>query len=180
MARVRLGAGARYWSAFALLSTSCTGGSDDDASSDTSRSASVPSTSSAAITCRPPAPEIPHEPPRARAVTVFLFCGPGLAPVDLRPVERMVPDDGVPLRAALTQLLLGVTPEESSVGLSSAFSSYTAGQLRSGQRGRNSRSFSRIRGNEQLRHDDPWRHGHFPAQGDGFPVPGYQRARNGD
>lgn len=113
-----------------LLAISCTGGSDDVASSDASRDASLTSTSSAATSCRPPAPEIPHEPPRARAVTVFVFCGPTFATPDLRAVERIVPDDGVPLRAALIQLMLGVTPVESSAGLVSAFSSYTAGQLR--------------------------------------------------
>lgn len=61
-------------------------------------------------------------------VRVALFCGPGLMPLsDLRLVERVVPDDGAPLAAALSQLLLGVTPEEASAGLGSAFSAYTAG-----------------------------------------------------
>ena len=41
-----------------------------------------------------------------------------------------MPKDGAPLRAAMTQLLLGVTPDESAAGLQSAFSTYTAGQIR--------------------------------------------------
>jgi len=63
-----------------------------------------------------------------------LFCGVNgldFSPALLRPVERLVPDDGAPLRAAMTQLLVGVTPKESAAGLSSSFSTYTAGQLRS-------------------------------------------------
>lgn len=35
------------------------------------------------------------------------------------------------MRAALTQLLVGVTPKESAAGFRSSFSTYTAGQLRS-------------------------------------------------
>ena len=42
----------------------------------------------------------------------------------------MVPADGAPLSAALTQLLIGVTPDEAAVGMTSAFSAYTAGTLR--------------------------------------------------
>jgi spore germination protein GerM len=65
-------------------------------------------------------------------VKVFLFCNDegGVMPVDLHPVDRVVPNDGEPLRAALTQLLLGVTPAEAQAGLGSAFSSFTAGGLR--------------------------------------------------
>ena len=50
-------------------------------------------------------------------------------PVDLRAVDRVVPDDGAPLRAALNQLLTGVTPHEAAEGLGSAFSTFTADQL---------------------------------------------------
>ncbi|MGH9012068.1 MAG: GerMN domain-containing protein, partial [Acidimicrobiia bacterium] len=65
-------------------------------------------------------------------VKVFLYCNSsgGVMPVQLRPADRVVPDDGEPLRAALTQLLLGVTPAEEDAGLGSAFSSSTAGGLR--------------------------------------------------
>lgn len=71
----------------------------------------------------------PQRPEVDAFVTVFLFCGPGVVPVDLHAVERVVPADGAPLRAAMTQLLLGVTPAEEAKGLQSAFSSYTAGRL---------------------------------------------------
>jgi Sporulation and spore germination len=65
-------------------------------------------------------------------VRVALFCGPGVMPLlDLRLVDRVVPDDGAPLAAALTQLLLGTTDDESVAGLGSAFSSHTAGQFHS-------------------------------------------------
>ena len=63
-------------------------------------------------------------------VKVFLFCNGGSAPVDLRPVDRVVPNDGAPLRAALNQLLMGETPDEASAGMQSAFSQYTVGTLR--------------------------------------------------
>lgn len=42
-----------------------------------------------------------------------------------------MPEDGAPLRAAVTQLLVGVTPKEAAAGFSSSFSTYTVGQLRS-------------------------------------------------
>ncbi|MGH9021860.1 MAG: GerMN domain-containing protein [Acidimicrobiia bacterium] len=61
---------------------------------------------------------------------VFMFYNGGVMPVDLHPIDRVVPNDGAPLRSAMTQLLLGVTPEEASAGLQSAFSAYTAGTLR--------------------------------------------------
>jgi spore germination protein GerM len=65
-----------------------------------------------------------------RTVSVMLICGDGDYPVDLVGVERVVPDDGRPLRAAIDQLLIGVTPAEAAAGLTSAFSSFTASQLR--------------------------------------------------
>lgn len=52
-------------------------------------------------------------------------------PIEVQFLDRVVPDDGAALRAALTQLLLGVTPAEWNAGFRSAFSSQTAGQLRS-------------------------------------------------
>jgi spore germination protein GerM len=63
---------------------------------------------------------------------VFLFCKStgGVMPVELHSADRIVPDDGAPLRAALTQLLLGVTPAEDEAGLASAFTSFTADGLR--------------------------------------------------
>jgi hypothetical protein len=66
------------------------------------------------------------------AVKVSLFCksNGGVMPVELHSAVRVVPDDGAPLRAAVTQLLLGVTPEEDEAGLASAFTSFTAGGLR--------------------------------------------------
>jgi spore germination protein GerM len=51
-------------------------------------------------------------------------------PLELHSADRVGPDDGTPLRAALTQLLLGATPAEDEAGLASAFSSFTAGGLR--------------------------------------------------
>lgn len=77
-----------------------------------------------------PAAERPRTAELDTTVKVFLFCNGGVMPVDLHPVERVVPNDGAPLRAAMTQLLLGVTPAEASAGLQSAFSAYTAGTLR--------------------------------------------------
>ena len=78
-----------------------------------------------------PTPE-PGRPRLDTTVKVFLYCksNGGVMPVELRPADRVVPDDGEPLRAALTQLLLGVTPAEDDAGLGSAFSSSTAGGLR--------------------------------------------------
>lgn len=63
---------------------------------------------------------------------MFLFCKSdgGVMPVELHPVDRVVPADGQPLRGALTQLLLGATPAEDDVGLGSAFSASTAAGLR--------------------------------------------------
>jgi spore germination protein GerM len=66
------------------------------------------------------------------SVKVFLYCksNGGVMPVELHAAVRIVPDDAESLRAALTQLLLGVTPAEDEAGLGSAFSSSTAGGLR--------------------------------------------------
>lgn len=66
------------------------------------------------------------------AVLIALPCGAPLMPLEnLVLVERVVPDDGEPLAAAIGQLLLGVTPAEAEAGLISAFSSYTAGEMNS-------------------------------------------------
>lgn len=78
--------------------------------------------------CGSPEPGL-QRPEVDEVVTVFVFCGPGVVPVDLHAANRVVPADGAPLRAAVTQLLLGVTPAEAAEGLRSAFSSYTAGTL---------------------------------------------------
>lgn len=86
-------------------------------------------TTSGVASCVAPTRE-PRTPELDTKVKVFLFCGAGGMPVDLRPVDRVVPNDGAPLRAALTQLLLGVTPAEAEAGMQSAFSAYTAGTLR--------------------------------------------------
>jgi hypothetical protein len=77
----------------------------------------------------PPTPEIV----RAETdliVQVFLICGGYRTPPDLIPVQRVVPNDGAPLRAALTQLFLGLTPQEADAGLQSIFSAFTTGGLR--------------------------------------------------
>jgi hypothetical protein len=81
--------------------------------------------------CRPPTVG-GGRPGLDSTVKVFLYCDAhgGVMPVKLHVVDRIVPDDGQPLRAAVTQLLLGVTPSEAEAGLGSAFSSFTAGGLR--------------------------------------------------
>jgi spore germination protein GerM len=61
--------------------------------------------------------------------TVFLVCADGSPDPNLRPAHRAVPSDGPPLRSALTQLFIGVTPDEAAAGLRSMFSPYTAGTL---------------------------------------------------
>lgn len=118
------------------LTLSCRGGSSEVPRPSTTAPTppSSPSGASNAPPCVPPPPVGHRRPGLERTITVFLFCGsdgldftPGL----LRPVERLVPEDGSPLRAAVTQLLEGVTPKESAAGLSSSFSTYTVGQLRS-------------------------------------------------
>jgi hypothetical protein len=115
----------------------CTGDAPKGASPGTSSSANPPPTAlsttagTAHASCAAPAQE--HlRPGLDMAVKVFLFCksSGGVMPLELHPVDRVVPDDGEPLAAALTQLLLGVTPAEDEAGLASAFSSSTAGGLR--------------------------------------------------
>jgi spore germination protein GerM len=100
-------------------------------SSTTSPSAATSSSTATttAGSCVAPTAE-PRTPELDTTVKVFLFCNGGVMPVDLRPVDRVVPNDRARLRAAITQLLLGVTPAEAKAGLQSAFSAYTAGTLR--------------------------------------------------
>lgn len=117
------------------------GCSDDDQRATPTSSSALPEStqpssttaisSATATTCTPIEPVV-HQPDEHQIVDVFVFCGPGVAyDLDLRRVSRLVPADAQPLTAALTQLLIGVTPEEAATGLASAFSSYTAGGLRS-------------------------------------------------
>src|SRR5688572_5473578 len=122
----------------ALCVVGCTSSDGSDASpekttvsaSTVTSTASTPTTEAPAARCvAPPTPE-PRSAELDTIVKVFLFCNGGVAPVDLHPVGRAVPNDGQPLRAALTQLLLGVTPAEATAGLQSAFDQYTAGTLR--------------------------------------------------
>ena len=120
---------------FAFLA--CTGNGQNRALPGTSGPANPASTAppTAAATspasCAAPTPE-QGRPGLDTTVKVFLFCksNGGVMPVELQSADRVVPDDGAPLRAALTQLLLGVTPSEDEAGLASAFSSSTAGGLR--------------------------------------------------
>ncbi len=112
----------------ASVSTSTVSAVVGSESTATTVTAASPTTTSVSAECgtleRPFGPRIGLD----MTVRVALFCGPGLMPLsDLRLVERIVPDDGAPLAAALSQLLLGVTHEEASAGLGSAFSAYTAG-----------------------------------------------------
>ena len=115
----------------------CTGDAQNRASPGTSAPANpastAPTTTVATLpaSCAAPTPE-QGRPGLDATVKVFLFCksNGGVMPVELHSSERVVPDDGAPLRAALTQLLLGVTPAEDEAGLASAFSSFTAGGLR--------------------------------------------------
>lgn len=93
-------------------------------------STTTPTTENAEAGCVPPPEPEPRSPELDAIVKVFLFCNGGMFPVDLHPVGRAVPNDGAPVRAALNQLLLGVTPAEASAGMQSAFSEYTAGTLR--------------------------------------------------
>lgn len=62
-------------------------------------------------------------------VGIFLSCGGPDTPVELVRVDRVVPADGAPLRAALNQLFLGVTPDEEEAGFRSAFRAFTASGL---------------------------------------------------
>ena len=115
----------------------CTDNGQNRASSGTSDPADPASTAPAttAVTlpasCAAPAPE-QARPGLDTTVKVFLFCksNGGVMPIELHSADRVVPDDGAPLRAALIQLLLGVTPAEDEEGLASAFGSFTAGGLR--------------------------------------------------
>ena len=107
------------------LAVALLGCSDDD------DAAPAPATTSttAPTTCEAPVPEL-IRPDFDVTVQVFLMCGDVDFPLDLVPVARVVPDDGAPLRAAVNQLLLGVTPAEHDAGLRSAFTAFTASQLR--------------------------------------------------
>ena len=65
-------------------------------------------------------------------MAVFAFCdSAGELHPPLHRLERVTPDDQAPLRGAITQLLLGVTPREADAGFGSSFSSFNAGTLRS-------------------------------------------------
>lgn len=133
----------RSWVAALLVASigavGCTEDGTEGASPRTSTTTSLAGTTSSATTtttaqtpgaCAAPPAERPRTPELDATVKVFLFCNGGVMPVALHAVERLVPNDGAPLQAAITQLLLGVTPEEADVGLQSAFSAYTAGTLR--------------------------------------------------
>lgn len=98
-------------------------------SSSGSSSTSAGAPQEGADACVPPAPELVRA-ELDEVVSVFLSCGTPDTPVQLVEVERVVPADGAPLRAALDQLLLGVTPAEDQAGFRSIFSSFTASGLR--------------------------------------------------
>lgn len=117
------------------------GCSDDDQRATPAPSSALPESTqpssttaisaSTVTTCTSSEPVV-QQPDEHQIVDVFVFCGAGVAhDLDLRSVSRLVPADADPLTAAVTQLLIGVTPEEAAIGLASAFSSYTAGGLRS-------------------------------------------------
>ena len=115
----------------------CTGNAQNRASPGTSGPANPASTAPPTAAATPPAPCAAPTPEQGRpgldtTVKVFMFCksNGGVMPVELHAADRVVPNDGAPLRAALTQLLLGVTPAEDTAGLASAFDSFTAGGLR--------------------------------------------------
>ena len=119
-----------------LLLTACSGKANEDATSQPTgpgASTALPTSSPVTPVCAAAPGTAPPRPKLDRTITIFLFCGPSsdsFSRALVRPVDRLVPDDGAPLRAALTQLLLGVSPDESAAGFRSSFSSYTAGQLR--------------------------------------------------
>ena len=96
----------------------------------TTTAAATSTAPTAAPVCEPPVKTGSGRPDLDTVVKVFLYCYDGVGRVDLHPVNRIVPNDGAPLRAAMTQLLLGLTPEEARAGMQSAFSAYTAGTLR--------------------------------------------------
>lgn len=117
----------------AAFGTGCT----DDAAPDSSPTTTTTTTTTVSSTpTTAPTPlrecETPSVDPRPEvdiAVQVVLFCGDPNGPPDYMAVDRPVPDDGRPLRAAMEQLLLGVTPGERDAGFGSSFWSSTAGQL---------------------------------------------------
>jgi hypothetical protein len=130
-----VGGGMLLIASFGLVA--CTDNAQNRASPGTSRPANPASTAPPTTAATPPASCAAPAPEQGRprldtTVKVFLFCksNGGVMPVELHSAGRVVPDDGAPLRAALTQLLLGVTPAEDEAGLTSAFSSFTAGGLR--------------------------------------------------
>lgn len=70
------------------------------------------------------APTTSPRPELDQVVTVFAYCRN-----ELLPLTRVIPKDQAPLRATVTQLLLGVTPPEAAAGFGSSFSSFNAGAL---------------------------------------------------
>lgn len=116
----------------------CTADAQNGASPGTSDPVTGPTTApstradTSPTSCAPPTPER-GRPSLDTTVKVFLYCksNGGMMPVELHSAVRMVPADGEPIRAALTQLLLGVTPAEDEAGLGSAFDTSTVGGLRS-------------------------------------------------
>lgn len=75
-----------------------------------------------------PAPTRPAPPPGQMVVTVFFSCHGSDAAV---PAYRLVPTTSGVLKASLEQLLAGPSPAERTAGLSSWFSTETAGMLAS-------------------------------------------------
>lgn len=106
----------------ACLLTACAGSSDE---ARTPAPTTVQSSPCVAPATGNPRPAIDV------VVTVYLACGIGDADgnPDLRPVKRLVYDDGQPLRAALNQLLLGTVEQERDAGFRSAFTEFTAAAL---------------------------------------------------
>lgn len=102
----------------------------------------TPSPTPAAQRC-----SVPEPAPRAGTthLTIYLSCEEAL-----RPVVRQVPETNEPLKGALLELLKGPTEAERQAGLTSFFSSQTAGMLNSvalnpgGKAVVNFRDFSRV------------------------------------
>jgi hypothetical protein len=83
------------------------GACSDGSSSTATAGASPPATAESRSACAAPPVAAPR-PGEDRTATVFLLCGEAsIPPVDLVAVERLVPDDGAPLAAAMRQLLSG-------------------------------------------------------------------------
>lgn len=130
----------RAWLALAALAvwTAACSGNDETADTTTTESTTTTQattttaapTTTTVVDCEPPV-RAAFDPETQQVVEVALICSDGAAYFDLRAVPRVVPADGRPLTAAVTQLLSGTTAEEAESGFESQFSSATAGTLQS-------------------------------------------------